>query len=216
LRARGGALLDVGVERGAAGGNLFGGGFGQGNGGLPGQGLFAQGLDAGFGGVASCSGLIVFFDGINSLFVQSLLTLESEAEVFQVGLGLRNLVFGGGKIGLALPDQVAGLRFLEFQIRPGLGDLGGGLLGTITVKGQIGFALGRLNEREHLAVGYRIAFTNEKLLQPALNFRADNNFIGRDHSRQDDFTATAGGGYINGRGHCQDDYDKERNFSLHK
>ena len=177
--------------------------------------MFAQRLDAGLGRVAGRSRLIVFLHGIHALFVQGFFALESETQVFQVGFGLGDLVPGRGQVGFALPGEVAGLGLLEFQVRLGLRDLGGGLFRAVGVKGQVRLPLGGLNEREQLPVGHRVAFADQKFLQPALNLRTDDDFIGGDHAGQNDFAPAAGGGKIEDRGHHNHDDNNQRNLALH-
>jgi hypothetical protein len=46
-----------------------------------------------------------------------------------------------------------------------------------------------LNDGNQLSIGHRVALPHQKLLQPALNFGADDHFIRRDDARQYDFVS---------------------------
>ena len=67
-----------------------------------------------------------------------------------------------------------------FQIRLGLRNLIGDLLFAARVKRHVGELFLRLDHAKQLPVGHRAAFLDEQLLQTALNFRADDDFIGCD------------------------------------
>jgi hypothetical protein len=215
LGGGGGALLDGRLEGGAAGGDLFAGGFGQGHRGLRRHRLFAQRLNAGFGRVAARSRLVVFLHRINTLLVEGLFALESEAEIFQIGFGLDDLVLGRGQIRFTLPGEVAGLRLLELQIGLALRDLGGGLFRAAGVEGQIGLPFGGLNPGEQLSVGHGVAFVDQKFLQPALNLRTGDDFIGGDHAGQDDFAPAPDGDKIKDGSQNNRDDNNQRNLALH-
>ena len=65
-------------------------------------------------------------------------------------------------------------------------EVGGGLLLAAGVKFHVGLLRLRLNFREQFAVRHGVAFLDKKLLQAALDLRADNDFIRRDDAGQND------------------------------
>ena len=126
--------------------------------------------------------------GLDPLPVKAVQTPEVQAGVLLVGLRLRDQRLGRRQIRLRLPDLVARLRFLIFQIGSCLCHLLRGLLFAARIIRQVGLPLPGLNQRQQLAAPDHVAFLDPQLLHPSLDFRTHDHVVGGHNAGEGDFT----------------------------